>query len=138
MTVVATSSNRFSQVVKHEYDPATGYCRDVVTVNDSAQTLKVGTLLGKVTATGKYVVCKQAAADGSQNVAAVFVGDALGFSGDLAIAATTDTSVLTLTRGPLILSAGQIIWDASFTTQSQKDTAFANMKAAGVMLATTV
>ena len=46
MTVIATSSPRFSNVVKHEYEPSSGYCREAVTVYDAASTLKVGSCLG--------------------------------------------------------------------------------------------
>lgn len=47
MTVLATSSNRFSTVVKFEMEPSQGICRKAVTVNDAAATLKVGAVLGK-------------------------------------------------------------------------------------------
>jgi hypothetical protein len=104
MAVLATSSTRFSALVKHEYEPSLSYCREVVTVNDSAQTLKVGAVLGKVTGTGKYKLCASAAGDGSQTPAAIVIADGAGNSGDIALANATDTKVLVLVRGPVIVA----------------------------------
>ena len=38
-----------SNVVKHEYGADYAYCRQLVTVNDTAGTLAIGTVLGQVT-----------------------------------------------------------------------------------------
>ncbi len=46
MTTIATESTRFGNVVKSEYDPASGFCRDNITFNGTATTLQVGTVLG--------------------------------------------------------------------------------------------
>lgn len=46
MTVLATDGNRFSSVVKREYDPAGAFCRDAITYNGTAVTLQVGAVLG--------------------------------------------------------------------------------------------
>jgi hypothetical protein len=134
MTVFATDNGiRFSSVIKHEYEPATAFCRDVVTVNDVAQTMKVGTVLGKVTATGKYKKLEATAADGSQNAAAIFLGDTLGNSVDLAVAATTDTKVLVLTRGPAFVSKSALVFGASVDTQGELDAAYAQLTALGMI-----
>lgn len=47
MTVLATSSNRFSNVVKYEFEPSLALCREAVVVNDAAATIKVGACLGR-------------------------------------------------------------------------------------------
>jgi hypothetical protein len=47
-------------------------------INDTAQTLKVGAVLGKVTATGKYKLALSAAVDGSQTPVAVLIADGMG------------------------------------------------------------
>lgn len=133
MTVFATDSTRFSAVVKHEYEPATAFCRDVVTVNDVAQTMKIGTVLGKVTATGKYKKLEATAADGSQNAAAIYIGDTLGNSNDLVVAATTDTKVLVLTRGPAMVSKAGLTFGASVDTQGELDAAYAQLVAIGIL-----
>jgi hypothetical protein len=110
MTVISTENNRYSQVVKDEYRPETAYCRDLVIVNDAAQTLVVGTLLGKVTSTGFYKVVKQGASDGSQNATAVVLDTYV-------LPATTNTNVLCMVRGPSDVS--NLVVDVSFTTAAQ-------------------
>ena len=52
MALLSIESQRLSNLVKSEYDIARAYCRDVVTVNDTAGTLAVGTVLGKVISGG--------------------------------------------------------------------------------------
>ncbi len=46
MTVIATSTNAYSNVVKREFSPEWGYCKKTVTVNQAAATLPVGAVLG--------------------------------------------------------------------------------------------
>jgi hypothetical protein len=104
MTVIATDSTRFSAVVKSEFEPASGYCRDKIVLNDTAQTLPVGAVLGKVTATGKYRLALSASADGSQTPAAIYIADANGYSTPTYLAASTDTNAVAITRGPVILA----------------------------------
>ena len=40
MPIIAQDSQRFSNVVKHEYDPSTKYCRETVVVNEAIVTGK--------------------------------------------------------------------------------------------------
>lgn len=50
------------------------YSRDVVTVSPAAGvTYPANTVLGKITATSKYVIWNPANVDGSQNVAAILI-----------------------------------------------------------------
>lgn len=123
MPVIATSSPRFSHVVKYEFEPSLGICRDAVVFNDTAQTLSVGTVLGKVTATGKYRLALSASSDGSQVPAAIYIADSLGLSHDLVVAASTDTTIVAMTRGYAILSAGALILGTGITASAVK-TAF--------------
>ena len=104
MAVFATDSTRFSALVKHEYEPTSGICRESIVINDAAATLRVGAVLGKVTATGKYKLALSAAVDGSQNPAAVLIADGLGLSTDITLVAATDTKALVLVRGPVIVA----------------------------------
>jgi hypothetical protein len=126
MTVIATDSARFSAVVKYEFEPQLSYCRESVVINDAAQTIKVGTVMGKVTAGGKWKVCQTNAADGSQNPAGIYVAQVNGLSTDLALAATTDTPALLIVRGPVILAdAGLAFGAANAPTTAAVKTAFA-------------
>lgn len=140
MAVIATEQTRLSNLIK-KYDDFdnTELFNDVVTVNEaSGVTYKVGTVLGKITASGKYIVSKQAAADGSQNPVAIFIGDSAGLAQDTAITAATDTKVLVLSRGKVVVSKDALLLDSSFSTQAQKDAAYASLKAVGILVETTV
>ena len=132
MATIATDLMRKSNLVKQELFPEQGFNYDAVTVNEAtAKTYAVGTVLGKVTATGKYKICVQTAADGSQTAAAVVVGDH-------SIAATTDTKVLAMVRGPAIVSKDALVLDASHDLQAEKDAIYASLTALGIIVAPTV
>lgn len=132
MATIATDLMRKSNLVKQELFPEQGFNYDAVTVNEAtAKTYAVGTVLGKVTATGKYKICVQTAADGSQTAAAVVVGDH-------SIAATTDTKVLAMVRGPAIVSKDALVLDASHDLQAEKDAIYASLTALGILVAPTV
>lgn len=47
--------------------------RDEVTVTATGAALDAGTVLGKITSTGKYVLHDNAAVDGSENAAAILL-----------------------------------------------------------------
>lgn len=120
MSVIATDSTRFSAVVKSEFQPELGYCRESVVINDTAQTIKVGTVLGKVTATGKYRVALSASSDGSQTPVGVYIADGIGQSGDLVLAASTDTKAIILARGPAIVADAGLTLGTGITAAAAK------------------
>lgn len=76
MPALFTENFRFSNTVKHEYEPSIAFCREQVVYNGTAGELKIGVALGKVTATGKYKISVQSAVDGSQNPVAVVIEEA--------------------------------------------------------------
>lgn len=121
----ATEAKRLSNVVKQELWPETGYTRAVVTVNDAAATLVPGTVLGKVTATGKYKVAVQTSDDGSE------VADAIVMQ-EIAVPATTDTKVLVLIKGPAIVSKAGLVLDASYNTAGELAAVYAALEAKGI------
>ena len=132
MPTISTDLFRKSNLVKQELFPEQGFNYDVVTVNEAAiKTYAVGTVLGKVTASGKYKICVQTAVDGSQTAAAVVVAD-------YSIAATTDTKVLAMVRGPAIVSKDALVLDASHDLQAEKDAIYASLLALGIIVAPTV
>lgn len=131
MTIVAQDKNRLSNLVKHELWPETGFCRLMVTANEAAaKDYVVGTALGKVTATGKYKVSVVGAVDGSETVAALVMGD-------YSVAATTDTKVLVLVKGPSEVSKDAIVLDASYDLDSEKAAAYAALEAKNINVITT-
>lgn len=128
MPIIAQDTPRFSNVVKHEYEPSLAFCRAAVTVNEAAATdYAIGTVLGKVTTSGKYVVAKETAVDGSKVPAAVVLEDK-------SIAATTDTKVLVAVRGPMIVSKAGITLDATYDNAAKKATAIAALEALNILV----
>lgn len=130
MTIIATDSLRISNLVKKEQWAETGYCREVVTVNEAAaKSYVVGTVLGKVTEGGKYKIAVQTAVDGSAVAAAIVLADA-------AVAATTDTKLVVLVQGPSAISAGALVLDATYDTDGEKAIVYAAFTAAGIQVLT--
>ena len=126
MTVFATEARRLSNVVKKELWPETAYCRMVVTVNEAAAKEYVpGTVLGKVTADGKYKIAVETATDGSEVVDAIVMQE-------VAVAAGTDTKVLVLIKGPAEVSKFGVLLDASFDNDTKKNAAYAALEAKGI------
>ena len=131
MTVIATSVHTLTNVVKHEYGADFAYCREAVTVNDTAGTLAVGQVLGKVTADGKYKRAVQTASDGSQNAAAI-VASAKTITG------STDTQVLVYVRGPMGVSKNGLVLDATYDTAPEKAAVYASLNALGIQTLDTI
>ena len=128
MPIIAQDTKRLSALVKHEYEPSLGFCRNVVTVNEAAASdYVIGTVLGKITASGKYVVAKETATDGSKVPAAVVLENK-------SIAAATDTKVLAAVRGKMILSKAEVVLDATYNTDAKKATALAALEALGILV----
>ena len=128
MSVIATDTLRLSHLVKKEQFTEVGYCREVVTVNEAAaKTYAVGTVLGKVTADGKYKIAVQTATDGSQVAAAIVLEDK-------AVAATTDTKLVVMVRGPASISAGALVLDATYDLAAEKAAVYAAFEAKGIQV----
>lgn len=126
MPLIATDTFRLSHVLKHEYEPGLAYCREAVLANEvAAQTYAPGTVLGRVTATGRFRICVQNAADGSQNPAAIVMEDK-------SIPANTDTRVLVLVRGPAMVSKSGLILHSSFDLLAEQQAAWAAIEALGI------
>lgn len=131
MGIIATEAFRFSNVVKHEYEPSIAFCREGVVVNDVAASLVPGVVLGKVTATGKYKVAKADATDGSEVAAAVVIEEKT-------VAASTDTKVLALVRGPAIVSKAGLILDATYNLDAEKAAVYAALEAKQILSNTAI
>lgn len=131
MAVIATDTPRFTNVVKAELFPEIAYCRAVVTVNDAAATLKVGTVLGKVTVGGKYKVAVETADDGSKVADAIVIQETV-------VPATTDTKVVVLLKGPAAVSKGGLILDATYDNDTKKKVVYASLEAKGIKVLETV
>lgn len=131
MPQIATENAKYSTLVKRELFPEQGYNRLVGTYNGTAGTLKIGTVLGTVTANGKYKISLQGASDGSQNPSAIVLEDTVAVL-------NTDKPVLLMTRGPAVVSQGALIVDASFTAGALLNGVYAAFEAKGIQVAPAV
>lgn len=89
----------YSDYVKHEYDAYPNFCREEVVIA-TPSNLKAGTVVAKVTASGKYVQVDLAASDGSENAAGILINDA--------DATTADVRNLIVARGPAVATSNLI------------------------------
>lgn len=139
MAVIATDYSHYSNLVKASDSDNTELFHDLVTVNEAAQkSYVVGTVLGKVSATGKYKISVQNAADGSQNAIAVVVGDSFGTAAPFTVAATTDTKVLVLARGKVVVSEDALVFDSSYDLSAEKQAAYDSLKTVGIIVENTI
>ena len=126
MTIIAQDTARYSDVVKYEDEPSLSITRELVVVNDTAKTLTLGMLLGKVTLTGKYKESVQTATDGSELPVAVVVGKDL-HNLSVAVPATTDTKVLAIVRGEAIVRKTGLKPHSSFDNATKLAAAYASL-----------
>jgi hypothetical protein len=121
---------KYSDVVKYEQMPEFAWCRErVVALEGSAKTYAVGTVLGKISASGKYRIQDAASVDGSE-VAAVVVAE------DKAVPATTDTSVLAFVRGDLILNKALLVVGAGTDTAPELQAVYDALAAKRILVNT--
>ncbi len=142
MAVIATQGSYalLSGLIK-QYDApeAPALFNDVLVVNTAGiTTIPLGTVLGVVTATGKYVPAVETATDGSKVAAAIYIGDATGAVTDTITAATTDVNVLALVRGKVVVSKSALLLDATYDNSTKKNVVYASLKALGIFAETTV
>lgn len=71
MSVFATDTQRLGNVLKHEYEPQLSFCREVVTINDAAATLKVGAVLGAFIASPAATAAAKAGNTGNGAMGAI-------------------------------------------------------------------
>ena len=134
MAVVATDIDRVSNVIKWTAHGAEDYHTEVVTLNLAAgATLACGTVLAKVTATGKYLVQDASLSTGAGlEAAGVLIGVDEG-GASVVCATTTDTKALMLARGPAKVAKQQLIMGAGTDTNAEKLAVYETLKAAGIL-----
>lgn len=69
-----TRALTYSDVIKKEIEP--DFSREEIVIASGAGVLAIGTVLGKITASGKYVLHNNAASDGSEAAAGI-LGEAV-------------------------------------------------------------
>ena len=100
------------------------FSRDSIILASGNGVLLPGTVLGKITASGKWKQYTPGAADGTQNAAAVLYGYHDTTSADQAAVAITRTAEVWTAR---------LQWGAAVVNQGQKDTATAALLALGIV-----
>lgn len=113
--------NYAGDVVLFEEDSR--YSRAEITVAAGAD-LKVGSVLGIVTASGKYVLSDPAAVDGSQTPVAVLLQDA--------DAAAADVQAIALVRHAKI-NRSALVYHADIDTAGERQTAIDALAAVGII-----
>ncbi|MGP6089752.1 head decoration protein [Antarctobacter jejuensis] len=98
------------------------YTRETITV--ASGTLEPGTVLGKITASGKYAAHDSAAVDGTETAVAVLWGKADASAGDVAAVA--------LVRGPAIVNRHDLVF-AGAPSDPEIAAAHTALLAAGIL-----
>lgn len=99
--------------------------RDEVTIL-SGEVLGANTVLGKITASGKYKAYTVGASDGSQTAVAVLFDSVDATGGD-------KTGIVAFVRDAE-MDANSLAYGATVTTQGHKDTAIASLKTVGIIV----
>lgn len=125
MTTIATESARISNWLKWDIEPGVGYTRQTVTlVVATAGVLKSGTVLGKVSADGKYKVAVETASDGSKVADAILLNEKAFTVGEHKVAV--------LFKGPAIVGKKGLVLDASYDNDTKKNAVYASLEAKGI------
>ena len=126
----ATAAARLSQVLVRE--GYLGVSRESVTIlagSGAKRELKLGTVIGTVTASSKVVALNPGGADGSEAVSGI-----MSMDGDAADG--TDGTGQAIVRQAVVAEGG-LIWPAGITAP-QKETAIAELKALDIHIVSSV
>ena len=109
-------------VVKFQIDP--NYSNEAITLL-LGTNYKSGSVLGKITATGKYKLATAAGADGAQIASAVLLNPV-----DATLA---DATGVILARGPAIVSKAALVFEVSVNTVPLTAAKYAELTAVGIV-----
>lgn len=144
LKVVKAASNAGDFVLLNPQGVAVGYGTVAVafaqagfafTLADGSTDFVAGDSIAiTVAGTVKYKAAVATATDGSQHAAAIYIGDLTGAVKDTTMVATTDTAVLGLVRGKIIVSKEALTLDSSYSTTALKNVAYAELAALGILV----
>ena len=108
------------------WETARDYTREVITIatGGANPVLEPGTVLGKITASGKYTAHDPAAVDGTETAVAVLWGKA--------DATAADVDAVVLLRGPAIVNGNDLVF-ASTPTALEITAAHTALAAVGIL-----
>lgn len=97
--------------------------REPIVIVSGAGSLLAGTVLGKITASGKYKPYDNDASDGSQAAVAILYSDVDATSADVAAVGIVRLAEVWRDR---------LVWGAGITTQAEKDAAYVDFATANI------
>lgn len=109
-------------VLKYEVNP--NYNRETVTLLEGT-AYPVGSVLGRITASGKYMLSPDSGADGSEAATVVLL-----YAVD---ASASDAIGVVVARGPAIVSRAALAYDASIDDTDKITTKLAQLAALGII-----
>lgn len=109
-------------VLKYEVEP--NYTRDVITLL-AGMPYPVGSVLGKITASGKYKLATSGGTDGAQTAVAVLL-----YPVDATLA---DAQGIVVARGPSIVSRAALAYDATVNDGAKIITKLGQLAAVGII-----
>ena len=119
---VLTEPPSMGDVLKYEVNP--NYTREVITLLQGLP-YPVGSVLGKITASGKYTLSPATGADGSQVASAVLL-----YAVDATLA---DAVGIVVARGPSIVSRAGLAYDATVDDGAKITTKLGQLAAIGII-----
>ena len=124
MTVL-TMSPTLGDLLKYELNAS--YCREAVTLK-AGTDYALGSVLGKITASGKYRLAPAAEVTGEEGaeIAAAVLIEAVD-------ATAGDRTGLVVARGPAIISKAALVFDASVDDAAKTAAKHAELAAAGIV-----
>ena len=119
---VLTKQPSMGDVLKYEANP--NYTREVITLLQGTP-YPVGSVLGQITASGKYKMATATGSDGAQNASAVLL---------YAVDATLeDATGIVLVRGPAIVSREGLAYDGTVDDATKITAKITQLAAVGII-----
>jgi hypothetical protein len=109
-------------VLKYEVNP--NYTRETITLL-AGMPYPVGSVLGRITASGKYKLATSGGSDGAQTAGAVLL-----YAVDATLA---DATGIIVVRGPAIVSRAALAYDATVDDAAKITTKIGQLAAAGII-----
>jgi len=119
---VLTEQPSMGDVLKYEVNP--NYTREVITLLQGLP-YPVGSVLGKITASGKYALSPATGADGSQVASAVLL-----YAVDATLA---DATGIVVARGPTIVSRAGLAYEGTVNDAAKITAKIAQLAAVGII-----
>ena len=119
---VLTEPPSMGDVLKYEVNP--NYTRETITLL-AGMPYPVGSVLGRITASGKYKLATSGGSDGAQTASAVLL-----YAVDATLA---DANGIVVARGPAIVSRAALIYDATVDDGAKIITKIGQLTTAGII-----